>query len=190
MSTPGLRLRTVFSLLLAVGLFGCASVPPPEVPVVASSEDASRLAGTWRGIYSSALSRRSGTIRFVLDAGNATDTAFGDVLMFPASQRLDAHPRARPGPFGLPPQHLTIRIVSLEGNRVLGALAPYRDPECGCLVSTVFLGNLSGNVIEGTYLSEGSQFHLGHSGQWRVTRRIEASVEADPAFGEHGPDSE
>ena len=41
----------------------------------------------------------------------------------------------------------------------------------GCTLTTTFRGTLRGDVIEGTFRSEGSEFHhLPQSGRWRVKR--------------------
>ena len=74
-------------------------------------------------------------------------------------------------PFGSGRQTLSIRFVLVNDAQVAGVLNPYKDPDCGCTLTTTFEGALRDNVIEGTFHSEGS--HLGHipqDGRWRVKR--------------------
>jgi len=54
---------------------------------------------------------------------------------------------------------------------VTGRLAPYADPESGAPLATTFEGQLSGDVIEGTYTTLGAGSGVAQRGQWKVTRR-------------------
>jgi len=66
------------------------------------------------------------------------------------------------------PRPLTIRFVRIAAGRVSGAIAPYTDPDCQCMVSTTFDGTLNGDRIEGTYRTTGSS--LQTTGRWQVRR--------------------
>lgn len=156
--------------LLALPLLAaCAAAPAPNIPVVYADEvEALALAGRWWGDYGSIESGRHGRVRFTLESGDEVG-ASGDVLMVP-ERIVDSDIALDSGPRPIP-SILRVRFVQIQGNTVVGALEPYNDPECGCLVSTTFYGDLVGDVIEGTYISQGGRMHLGHSGRWRVERR-------------------
>ena len=76
------------------------------------------------------------------------------------------------GRLGVPGRLLTIHFVRKEGNRVIGLLDPYTDPDCACRVTTTFEGAfIDGRTIEGTYSTSGSELaHIPTGGQWKVTR--------------------
>lgn len=101
------------------------------------------------------------------------DTAEGDVVMEPRGEPKASAPETGaipPRAFGSP-QLLTIRFVVAAGDAVSGVLDPYRDPACGCALTTRFRGRLHGDVIEETFESAGSEIHhLPQSGRWRVKR--------------------
>ena len=155
----------VVTLLAAVTLAACNG-PSTPVPV---SGDIAQLRGEWRGDYSSAQSGRSGTIIFHLDA--TSDTAHGDVLMVPPDP---IGPQPDPGnvPKGMPsrPQPLTISFVRAAGGGITGRLDPYRDPECGCLLTTTFTGRVTGDVVEGTFVSFHQEMGRKTEGRWRAQR--------------------
>lgn len=154
-----------------VTLTACQGAQPP-VPVMG---EVAALAGRWEGEYGSRETGRAGSILFTLDPG--TDTAHGDVLMVP--RELELPPAPRPGdPEGLdrrldrPPQALPISFVRATDGRVEGRLAPYRDPDCGCLLSTSFVGRLiNATTFEGTFTSIHGETGRLVRGWWRVTRR-------------------
>lgn len=135
----------------------------PRVPVIGNVADVQALAGEWSGEYWSLETGRSGNILFRLEAG--ADSAIGDVLMIPMGQRHD-HPD------GIHPatEYIPISFVSVANGHVRGVLEPYRDPGCGCLVSTSFNGELRGNSIEGTFASRHGETGSLQEGRWRVTR--------------------
>lgn len=152
----------------AVAAAACTG-PGTPVPVAGSATDLASLAGEWSGQYSSEESGRSGSIVFRLTAG--TDSATGDVMMSP----MTGGPRSDPSspsqqPALAAPQVLTIRFVRIEGGRVSGRLAPYREPTCDCELVTVFEGRLNGAKLEGTYTSRRPDGQT-QQGRWEVTRR-------------------
>lgn len=150
---------------------GCQGVQPP-VPVVG---DVMLLAGQWDGEYGGRESGRHGSIMFTLAAG--ADTAHGDVLMIPREWEFPAATRTgdpdAPGqPPGKAPQPVKIAFVRAENRMVEGRLAPYRDPDCGCMLTTTFTGRLvSPNQFEGTFVSLHAEMGRETRGWWRATRR-------------------
>ena len=155
--------------LATAATLACASIPE-TVPLVGSPMDVSSLVGEWSGEYDGGASGRSGSIVFVLRS--ATDTAHGDVLMIPRAYGERATAEARHGQLQLRSnQVLKIAFVRVANGEVSGTLDPYTDPECNCSVQTTFTGRLTGNVIEGTFVTRGSQLPREHTGRWRVTRR-------------------
>jgi hypothetical protein len=168
----------VFGVALVVALGGCAS-SPPAVPVTGTSQELAALAGTWEGDYSSEATGRSGSIRFTLRS--ATDSAFGEVVMVPAGTTgplARAAPGARAGDpqaagaaGAAPAEVLTIRFVRAEGGLISGSLDPYRAPDCDCVLTTTFVGELRDATIEGTFTTTGDPRAARQAGRWRVTRR-------------------
>ena len=159
-----------FSIALLASVVGCAGTPEP-VPVVAEPMDLALLQGEWRGEYRASTVRRSGSILFRLEAGS--DTAFGDVVMIPAdADRPLGPPDLQGGPEADPsrPQVLRIAFVRVEKGTVSGTLEPYRDPDCGCAVSTTFTGTLEGDEISGTFVAVRGAGGGRFSGSWRVSR--------------------
>jgi hypothetical protein len=158
----------VFAASLAT--VGCTPVVM-KTPVSGPAPAVSRLVGEWQGDYSSVESGRRGVIAFRLRAG--ADTAEGDVIM---QSRVDYDPSAPNA--SLPwdamrttHQQLSIRFVFVSDTEISGVLNPYRDPDCGCTLTTTFRGKLQGDVIEGTFHSEGSGIsHIPQDGRWRVKR--------------------
>ncbi len=163
-------MRSQVCLSMLVALAGCSANPSP-VPVQASAADLQGLAGRWEGTYESRQTGRSGSIVFNLDAGQ--DTATGDVVMIPEDRerrnyRSDGSlPRA---PQMAPAEVIPIRIVRVQGERVVGRLESYRAPECDCQATTTFSGRRVGDRISGTFVTEGAGLRRS-SGRWEVVRR-------------------
>jgi hypothetical protein len=156
------------ALLAAAGLHGaCAQAPEPAVPVAGEAADLAALAGEWSGSYSSAATGRSGLIHFRLTAEDGF--AQGEVTMIPAGSlpRLEAANRAPQAA----PEQLVIHFVAVAGDLVSGTIEPYRDPDCGCILSTTFQGRVRGDVIDGTFVSYGGRANLPQRGEWRVERK-------------------
>lgn len=179
--TPG-RLGGLAAVCLTLWLSACAATPPPSIPVLAPSEAAAAsLAGHWWGTYGSVESGRHGRVRFTLVADGELE-ASGDVLMVPrrpVEADIGSERHTGSAEQHHPPIPLAVRFVQLDDAGVIGALEPYEDPDCGCLVSTTFVGWLDGDTISGTYVSQGGPMHLGHSGRWSVERRHSADESDD-----------
>jgi hypothetical protein len=148
----------------------CGPTVVMKTPVSGPAPVVSRLVGEWQGDYNSVESGRRGLIAFRLRAG--ADTAEGEVIM---QSRVDYDPSA-PNAISwdatrTTQQQLAIRFVFVSENEISGVLKPYRDPDCGCTLTTTFRGKMQGDVIEGTFHSEGSGIsHIPQDGRWRVKR--------------------
>lgn len=151
----------------------CATRPTP-VTVAGESGDRASLAGKWTGEYNSPVTGRSGSIVFNLSPSG--DSAGGDVVMIPRDYGKALVPysgNAAPATNmqnTSSPQVLTIKLVRVSGDTVAGVLDAYRDPQCDCPVVTTFTGTLSGDTIDGTFSTRGSQSNTPQTGTWRVKR--------------------
>lgn len=161
--------RNVAAAATMLLLGGCASAPP-AIPVAAVSGETEVLVGEWNGDYAGTPSGRQGTIHFVLRSGS--DSAYGEVLMVPAGYNAPRTPEEMSEHIRRPlPQVLSIAFVHVERGTFTGRLEPYRDPECGCPLTTVFTGSLSGpDEIRGTFVTTGPPGHATQNGEWRVRR--------------------
>lgn len=152
-------------LLSSPAWIACTWVGSP-VPV---SGEVPALAGEWMGDYWSAESGRRGTIVFRLAAGS--DTARGEVIMYEGS----IHPPMPTDPGSRhttdrPAVALSISFVRVSAGVVTGRLDPYRDPECGCLLTTEFIGNLKADTLAGTFTSYHHEMAKTVRGEWRAVQ--------------------
>lgn len=168
-------------LLLAAALVGgtlavagCVAAPAPRpagaIPVTSAETELEALTGSWLGEYVSVESGRSGRVRFSLVAG--ASEAVGDIRLFSRFA-----PATAPRPAGEATETIAIRFVRVHGSIVTGTTEPYRDPECGCLVSSSFSGVIAADSIEGRYVSQGGPLHVPHTGRWWA-RRTDTSTAA------------
>ncbi|MGE0352979.1 MAG: hypothetical protein AB7I33_05060 [Gemmatimonadales bacterium] len=129
------------------------------------------LAGEWVGEYVSPTTGRTGSIMFTLDIGR--DTAQGNVLMIPAGSDRPIEPARQdmPDPGRSRAQLLTIAFVQARDGGVSGRLDPYRDPDCGCEVTTVFSGRLVADTLSGTFQSVHRPGGERRTGEWKVVRK-------------------
>jgi hypothetical protein len=127
------------------------------------------LAGIWDGEFIGNESDRSGTIHFELEAGQ--DSAYGDVLIMPRqwlqAGRISGSQRA---PAPKLPELIRINFVYITDNFVRGTLEEYYDSLCGCTLTTVFDGTLTGNEIKGSYETRYPQGAVAFYGTWTVRR--------------------
>lgn len=87
------------------------------------------------------------------------------------SQRVDV-PAAGESPGYHPSTELlTIEFVRVEGDRVVGRLSAYTDPQCGCTLLTTFEGRIRGDAIDGTFTSRHQDGRVDN-GQWGVRRQV------------------
>jgi len=160
-----------FSLIvvaLAVSVSACHP-RPSAIALQGAAAEIAALQGEWTGEYQGVESGRSGSI--TLRITTSRDTAYGDVLMTsPGGQRLvAADPRQNVARLSSG-EVLRIALVRVAAGQVSGALEPYVDPSCSCTVTTTFTGTVSGNAIEGTFVTRG-RGDSPQGGRWRVTRR-------------------
>jgi hypothetical protein len=167
------HLPPLFLALLA-GVVAC-NPPMPKVSVEGEPEAIDALAGRWEGSYESEKNGREGTIQFDLTAEG--DTARGEVLMMPAWSSEPYQGSARGEPRERRPVRepaiLSIRFVRAQQGQVLGTLDPYIDPDCGCRVTTNFIGSVDGDEARGVFAIRGMQSWLAY-GEWRA-RRVRAT---------------
>ncbi len=159
--------RCLMCLLAVSVVYGCSSSPPP-ISMVGEKGDINLLVGTWRGEYEADDGSRDGTIEFVLVRDS--DTATGSVIM---SVRDDARTDARDTPSADDlslARRPVIRFVQLGKGYVSGRLDPYEDPDCRCVIETLFEGKLDGDEIVGTYTSKGVYEQFLRTGTWKVQR--------------------
>ena len=168
--------RSTLAFVLATAACACACSssqnPAPPVPISGARSDISTLAGRWEGEYRSEATGRSGSIVFELKPGDTV--ARGDVLMVPKDSNAPAAPSQLPGTsetLRTMPQVLSISFVSASAGVVRGTMDPYRDPDCDCQVQTTFVGQLSGNLIEGTFATTGPGAAPITTGRWSITRK-------------------
>lgn len=153
---------------------GCTFRAPPKTEVVADDFDLAPLVGKWIGEYGSEDTGRRGDIAFTLRAGE--NAASGYIEMVARKPENVVIATDRPIVNGMPSvqarQLLTIHFVRKEGNRVVGLLDSYTDPDCACTVITTFQGVFKGgHTIEGSYRTVSSELaHIPTGGQWKVTR--------------------
>jgi len=162
-----------FRIAVAAAVLGAACTPViMKTPVSGAPPAVSRLVGDWQGDYSSVESGRRGVISFHLRAG--ADTAVGEVIMQSLPEADPSSPNVSPAQWDArrtTDEPLSIRFVFVNANEVSGVLNPYRDPQCGCALTTTFRGTITGDVIEGTFHTEGSGIsHIPADGRWRVKR--------------------
>ena len=155
--------------MLALVALGACQYQPTPVPVAGDPAGIAALRGEWAGEYWSGASERRGALNFSIST--RSDSAFGDVTMFtPLGQQL------RPADSGdqhrvhsASTQALRIDFVRVGGGSVSGTLEPYIAPDCNCQVSTTFTGNVVGDTIRGTFVTNGPGGSRG--GQWMMARR-------------------
>jgi hypothetical protein len=166
-----MRIALAWSLLAVIGT-ACHSTPCQPIPVTGEPADVRAMAGEWDGEYEADDHSRAGSIDFHLRAGS--DTAVGDVLMVPRGWERPNTGEDKPGAQmreSTPPTLLYIRFVRVSGGQVSGELERYRDPDCGCLLRTVFLGWLTGDTLSGQYLSYHQEGGPPDGGHWRAVRK-------------------
>jgi hypothetical protein len=148
------------------------------VPIVADAGSTALLVGSWSGEYFSAETGRRGSISFDLESEK--DTAYCDVTMIPFTGNAHVnilHPDVPNVQPQLLAQPLKIRFIRLGDNRISGTLEPYTDPDCGCTVTTTFVGSFAEpNKIKGTYTTVANGVHQTTRGQWSVTRQTVATA--------------
>ena len=162
--------RRALALLIILGIPGCRG---PESPVPVRGE-LPAIAGSWEGSYGGRESGRSGSIVFNLKPGK--DTALGDVLMVPRDFEIPPRPvipqDERHRVAASQAEAIAIAFVTADSGGVIGQLSPYRDPYCGCLLDTRFIGRfITRDRLEGTFISIHRETRQQTSGWWWAERR-------------------
>ena len=163
-------MRRIIPTIAMMLLAGCR-YRPDTVPLAGDREAWQQMVGEWQGTFTGRETGRVGTITFVIKAG--ADSAWGDVMMtmtgvpepFLPIDARDVHLH-----HVMDVQALSIGFVRLADGQIRGSLEPFRSPDCLCVARTTFLGRVSGNTIEGGYvtaLETGVETH----GSWSVKRR-------------------
>jgi hypothetical protein len=162
-------MRKQLTLFLAAALAASCSSRPAAVPVIGAPQDLSRLSGEWNGTYKTTTGRvRTGHLFFNLRPGR--DTAIGYVVMTYPAEPVTTDPYTYAAPV-MQTEQLSIAFVRAKDGRISGEIDPYRDPWCGCLLRTAFLGRLLGDRIEGTFTSRHVGTLLTTTGEWRASRQ-------------------
>jgi hypothetical protein len=160
-----------WSLALLATLTPACHSRMPAVAVEAKPDALQGMVGRWEGTYESEGNGREGTVQFELSA--AGDTARGEVTMLPAwtSEPYQGSSRGEPRDRRpvREPTILPIRFVRIEQGQVLGTLDPYIDPDCGCRVTTNFIGSVDGDEARGVFAIRGMKTWLAY-GEWRARR--------------------
>jgi hypothetical protein len=175
--------HTAAAILGLTVLAGC-TYHPSRFPIIGKIDDKSRLTGQWLGEFTSTHPDRSRSIAFQLEPGR--DSASGEVSLDASyvgqgvrHQGQGLHPRVSTTTV------VRIRYVRADESTVEGALEPYDDPDCGCMVTTAFLGVLRGDSITGEYVSRSRW--ATRQGAWRMSRRMAASVNQPTGSQAIGP---
>jgi hypothetical protein len=161
--------------LAALVATGCSRQPAPEsaapIRVEGRATDRRALEGSWSGEFRNERTGRTGTIRFSLTPGH--DTAYARVVLpgaAPASTCGDALSQATST--GEASGELLLRLIWLgvEAGSVGGWLAPYHDPEAGCVMDIWFEGSAWKNRIEGAYFARPADGTPLRIGSWELRR--------------------
>ncbi len=148
-------------------LTSCQSTPPP-VPVQGSEASLRLLEGEWEGELTVAGTGQIGEMTFSLVAGQAA--AAGDVVLFPLHDSPDDASRADQA-IPRPPRVLRINFVRCVAGTVLGAVGPYHDPDCDCMVTTEFQGVVEGDKIVGSFTTWEEESTVPLRGRWEMRRK-------------------
>ena len=162
-------MRRILGALSLAAVAACQYHPTP-IPLQGEAGSIAALRGEWSGEYWGNGSERRGALSFTISS--TADSAFGDVIMLtPQGQQIrpvDTGDRHRLHTASS--QALRIDFVRIGAGMVSGTLEPYIAPDCDCQVSTTFTGNVAGDTIRGTFITNGRQGG-NRDGLWMMTRR-------------------
>jgi hypothetical protein len=161
--------RTIVTTLAVTLAIGCQSQFMP-VKLQGDPFSISSLVGDWTGEYWGAAGGRGGSLAFTLRSGS--DSLYGDVTMAdPAGQPIRAADAADAHHAHVSSsQQLRIDFVSAQADSVRGTLEPYISPDCQCIVSTTFMGQVIGNQMKGIFTTRNAG-RVRAEGTWEMKRR-------------------
>lgn len=126
--------------------------------------------GSWDGgaeLMTASRAAGIGSITFVLQA--AEGAARGNVIMVAEDRSTPAVADQQRRGDPVIAQPLKIQLVVIAGDQVRGVLEPYEDPLSHAMLSTTFTGQLSGDRINGDYVTWGAN-NVPQRGTWSVRR--------------------
>ncbi len=121
-------------LVVVLAAAGCSKLA--SVPLRGSEAEVVNVAGQWRGAFIHAEKRMQAIIDMRFHVG--LHTAGARVRL------LGASPDGRP-------VELKVEYLRLIDEKLVGRLAPYRDPQCDCMLKTEFDADVSDGVMVGNY---------------------------------------
>jgi hypothetical protein len=164
------RTRTTVMALGVAALAACTA-QPSRFQLLGTRDDRSRLSGEWLGEFESSSAGRNGSISVRLEPGR--DSASGDVYVDVVHAGEQAGYHDQRVYTRIATAAMRIGYVRVRPWTVEGALEPFHDPDCVCLVTTRFRGVVRGDSITGEYVSRGGW--RVREGVWRMGRTTTAS---------------
>jgi hypothetical protein len=160
--------RAILVSLAAMLAVGCTSQSMP-VRLQGDPLAIASLAGRWTGEYWGGAAGRGGSLAFTLRAGS--DSLFGDVTMVdPKGEQLRAADQMEVHRMHVQSaQGLRIDFAAVQADSVRGTLEPYIGPDCGCIVSSTFFGQVKGDRISGRFETRNAGRILAE-GTWEMKR--------------------
>jgi hypothetical protein len=161
--------RTVLVGLAVAVTVGCRTMPQKPVQLQGDRTSLARLAGSWSGQYWGGAGGRGGSLAFALRAGS--DSLYGDVTMVdPGGQPIrSADPMEVHAQHAGSAQQLRIDFVAIRADSIRGVLEPYIAPDCGCSVTTTFVGRVRADQITGTFQTRNAG-RVQAEGSWEMKR--------------------
>lgn len=162
-------MNRIVLMLLTISAMACVSLPRP-ISVANRPTDALLLEGEWSGEFSSDDGVRGGSLTLALQVRD--DTARGPAILKPvtysaARAGASVPMRAEEGTTVNSPMY----FVSVTDGVVAGVIPSFFDADRLAVIQMTFVGRLrSWNVIEGTYVTLGTNLRVQERGTWRVVR--------------------
>jgi hypothetical protein len=160
--------RAILASLAAFLAVGCQSNSMP-VRLQGDPVSIASLAGRWVGEYWNGAGGRGGSLAFTLRSGS--DSLYGDVTMVDAKgqQLRAADPTDVHQMHVQSAQGLRIDFATIKADSVRGTLEPYTAPDCSCIVSSTFFGQVKGDRITGRFETRNAGRVLAQ-GSWEMKR--------------------
>jgi hypothetical protein len=145
------RMRSIFVVAASVMMLSACGGSGSQIPVKGADSELISIAGQWEGQYVATDAGRTGPITFSLEVGR--HTADGTLSLG-----------------GQQPLKVSFVEVQGESGAVHGTVDRYTDPSCNCAVEAKFVGQVSGDRIEGTFTTTAVESGTTQRGTWEVTR--------------------